>query len=88
MDSQSAISRLNLLFSDASDENYPFTEVYGQAVATAIRALEKQTARKVMIVGHNNAMNKDVGNCPYCDELLLEGCRYCYECGQKLLWGD
>ena len=36
-----AINKLELLFSDASNENYPFTEEFGDAVRVGINALKK-----------------------------------------------
>lgn len=41
MDAKTAASRLNLLFSDASNEDYAFTEVFAEAVQEGIKALEK-----------------------------------------------
>lgn len=41
-----------------------------------------------VIVGHNNAVNTDVGECPKCGRGPLRACDadYCPGCGQKLKW--
>lgn len=51
MDRQAVINTLNLLFSDASNEDYPFTEKFAEAVREAIMALEKEKKKKVYISG-------------------------------------
>lgn len=54
MNEQIAIERLELLFSDASNEDYPFTEEFAQAVHTAIKALRNQIALKEKIAEYES----------------------------------
>lgn len=65
----------------------------GQAIATAIVALEKQTAKKPDYEG-DGCDNKgniilDTWICPNCRkryEVDYDDYRYCPECGQKIDW--
>lgn len=67
MDEQSAISRLNLLFSDVTNEDYPFTEVFAEAVAVAIKALEE--VKEYRAIGLTPEQLKEV------DRLYSEKCK-------------
>lgn len=42
MTESEAIETLDMLFSDSTDCNYPFTEKFSEALKKAIKALEKQ----------------------------------------------
>lgn len=59
-----------------------------QTVEKILDACKKQLLKNVVVTGHNNAINTDVGNCPMCNGLPLRACdnNYCPNCGQKLNW--
>lgn len=59
-----------------------------QSVGKILDACKKQLIQNVVITGHNNAINTDIGNCPMCNSLPLRACdnNYCPNCGQKLNW--
>lgn len=46
-----------------------------QAIATAIKALEKQIPKKPIFK-----------YCPHCSGGVMDYAEYCYKCGQKLDW--
>ena len=61
----------------------------GLAFEMAIKALEKQIAKKPL--GTTMAKDKDtsvgsIGKCPCCDSIVAEDMLWCDECGQKLDW--
>lgn len=43
---RAARKRLELLFSDSTDEDYPFTAWFAEAVRTAIKVLAREEKRK------------------------------------------
>ena len=51
---------------------------------------EKNTAKKAIVYGHNDAVGTDVGLCPVCNDRPLRACdnQYCPDCGQKLDWSE
>lgn len=51
-----------------------------QATKMAIEALEKQIPKKAVA----GARYK----CPSCGEMFVSNWKFCFECGQKLDWGD
>lgn len=60
-----------------------------KALVMAIKALEKQIAKKPL--GTTMAKDKDtsvgsIGKCPCCDSIVAEDMLWCDECGQKLDW--
>lgn len=95
MDEKSAISRLNLLFSDASSEDYAFTEVFAETVQAGIKALEKQIPSKPKEYEDRYYACK-------CGNILMhkwriyptklipksEGLPHCMACGQAIDWSD
>lgn len=75
MDEREAIEAIELLFSDSTGENYPYSEKFGEAMDMAISALEKQTAVPRIIIEGKYF-------CPVCKNLMpYPG--YC-GCGQKV----
>ena len=63
---------------------------YGKIVPAreiAISALEKQIPKKVNISLKGTTGWNTKCYCPNCRSLISKG-KYCYECGQALLWGD
>lgn len=93
MNKKEAIKALNLLFSDSTNENYPFTEEFALAVKVGIEALEMQIPKEVKIEDYCPA------NCPTCDVNLSEslGDGYynyythldrCPKCGQAIKWEE
>jgi hypothetical protein len=66
--------------------NYPMD--YAVAFDMANKALEKQIAKRLIVV--TNMMTKAKGiNCPNCNNFLpYTIVPYCCYCGQKLDWGD
>ena len=65
---------------------------YYEAMETAIEALKKQMAKKVVYSNRHgqgrDLWNKDFFNCPACGRRLRNKQRdiYCGKCGQKLDW--
>ena len=76
MTEQVAIKRLQDHF-EVHDDGRP-TPFLDEAVSMAIKALEKQIAKKPFV---------DTGNflkCSYCHSVIRNTDKYCHECGQKL----
>nr|DAW53959.1 MAG TPA: General transcription and DNA repair, DNA repair, helicase, multiprotein.7A [Caudoviricetes sp.] len=46
MNEQEAMETLERLFSDSTNEDYPFTECFAEALTIALQALEKQIPKK------------------------------------------
>lgn len=91
MNKKEAIKALNLLFSDSTNENYPFTEEFALAVKVGIEVLEMQIPKEIEIEAYCPA------ECPTCGTELSEslGDGYyiydthsgrCPECGQAIKW--
>ena len=47
---------------------------------------ERDTAKKPIIIGVNEAIGCRVGECPKCGGILRSYMRFCDECGQRLDW--
>lgn len=60
-------------------------------IQLAIKALEKQIPKRMMVTNHTHFDLTLMFRCPSCDtefNRFYEGKQYCMECGQKLKWGD
>lgn len=91
---------LEALFSDSTGEDYPYTEKFGQAVNTAIQALEEveqyralgtveelKEAREKQVAKKPKAEQYFYGvyyRCPICDRVLHDNKNYCGNCGQAI----
>lgn len=55
-----------------------------------IDALEKQIPKKPILAKEQNVRYAMIFNCPSCEKHFTgKGtAKYCYQCGQKLDWGD
>lgn len=49
---------------------------------------ERDTAKKPIIIGVNEAIGCRVGECPKCGGILRSYMRFCDECGQRLDWSE
>lgn len=49
---------------------------------------ERDTAKKPIIIGVNEAIGCRVGECPKCGGILRSYMRFCDECGQRLDWRE
>ena len=86
------------LYMQIEDKNNDckFTEDDYKANEMAIKALEKQIARKSEYEADGYADGElvyDYAKCPICGhdfeyEINDWGCNYCSDCGQKLDWGE
>lgn len=97
MNEQEAVETLERLFSDSTNEDYPFTECFANALAVAMQALEKQIPKRPMRI-ERNAMGweyrdyycpcgKFIGAEPHIKSILEKGeipVKYCDNCGQRL----
>lgn len=67
--------------------HHPECSIFAEALALAIRALEKQIPKKPIIETYRYTT---LFICPYCER--KQGIKYkqyhCIECGQKLDWSD
>nr|DAX11551.1 MAG TPA: LysW biosynthesis protein LysW [Bacteriophage sp.] len=91
MNEQEAMETLERLFSDSTNEDYPFTECFAEALAIALQALEKQIPKKPTYEGDGYApggtLVYDTWICPCCGnryEVDYDDYDYCPSCGQKL----
>lgn len=74
--------------------NVPDIMEYRKALELAVRALEKQTPKKVtnlkeMYIDFGNEQKLKVGgygDCPICNNSLYSIADYCNKCGQRLDW--
>lgn len=90
MNEQEATETLERLFSDSTNEDYPFTECFANALAVAIQALEKQIPKKPVKSEKQVVRYVNTYYCPICN-LGITGtniAKWCYHCGQKLDWSD
>ena len=55
------------------------------AMIEAIKLIEEQDKQKPLLPYN---MDKVGGNCPVCGLRMARGHNYCYQCGQKLNWGE
>lgn len=82
MNEQEAIKsmeNLNLVLSITDSER--------ESVNMAIKALEKQIPKKVLLC--RNMMTKEnVFVCPSCNRIVESTNFHCWNCGQKLDWSD
>lgn len=94
MTNKEAVEALERLFSDSTDESYPFCEEFGEAVGVAVEALYTKIPARVQIEDWSSAY------CPNCGEELsysegdghyrhLTALDVCPnpECCQRLDWG-
>lgn len=75
--------------------DHPELKEYGKALRVAVKALEKQIAKKPTYEGDGYAPDGtfvyDTWICPCCDERYevdYDDYDYCPNCGQKLDWSD
>lgn len=94
MEESKAKETLEGLFLDSTNEAYPFTEEFGEAVNVAIQALERQIPKKPTYEGNGYAPDGtfvwDEWLCPCCKsryEADYDDYTYCPNCGQKIDWG-
>ena len=81
-----SMENLNLVLSITDSER--------ESVNMAIKALEKQIPKKPIIqkmqikdcIDQIQIFNKKI--CPSCGTVLCADWNFCFECGQKLDWGD
>lgn len=86
-DLEKVVETLNMLFSDSTNEDYPFTEEFAMAVKEAISALEKQIPKKPITYKSTNR-----ADCPCCGN-VVRGIQdsfgnWCSKCGQRLDWSE
>ena len=69
---------------EAEIKHHPEHCIFHESLAVAIKALEKQTAEKVIVWADNTE------HCPFCEKDLtaLGYLKYCNDCGQKLDWSE
>lgn len=97
MNEQEALETLERLFSDSTNEDYPFTECFANALAVAIQALEKQIPKKP-IFSHNLSDTLSVFYCECGNTIKVShdvgimdnnnAPNYCSNCGCRLDWSD
>lgn len=96
MNKQEALETLERLFSDSTNEDYPFTECFANALAVAMQALEKQIPKKPRKTDSYRGILRRIYAyvCPNCGNACLEkqanerqDTMFCWNCGQKLDWG-
>ena len=80
MNAQETIDTMKVAIAEV-EWNYPLD--YAIAFEEAIKALEKQIPRKLLV-------DNELYHCPGCGEkdAILQGDNYCFNCGQALDWSD
>lgn len=91
MEEREAIEKL-MATTDYKYSHYTYTDDTGKAFDMAIRALEKQIAKKAKVkkysfYPHSTLIQNRYGECPNCGTEQVND-RYCANCGQKLDWSD
>lgn len=95
MNEQEAMETLERLFSDSTNEDYPFTECFAEALTIAIQALEKQIPKKPRKTDSYRGIFRRIYAyvCPTCGNACLEkymnerqNTMFCWNCGQKIDW--
>ena len=97
MNEQEAMETLERLFSDSTNEDYPFTECFAEALTIALQALEKQIPIKPVrklrsgmgweYKDYYCSCGKFIGPEPHIKSILEKGeipAKYCDDCGQRL----
>lgn len=97
MNEQEAMETLERLFSDSTNEDYPFTECFAEALTIALQALEKQIPMKP-IFNHNLSDTLSVFHCECGNTIKVShdigimdnnnAPNYCSKCGCRLDWSD
>lgn len=97
MNEQEAMETLERLFSDSTNEDYPFTECFAEALTIAIQALEKRIPMKP-IFNHNLSDTLSVFHCECGNTIKVShdigimdnnnAPNYCSKCGCRLDWSD
>lgn len=85
---EQAIEDLDMLFSDSTDEDYPMTEQFANAVRLGVEALEKQRPKKPISYDASSDFiyyYSPSWRC-ICKSDVSKGSKYCCDCGQKLDW--
>ncbi len=96
MNEQEAMETLERLFSDSTNEDYPFTECFAEALTIELQALEKQIPKKPITKQYFEDSEEKYLCCPTCGEILTDRIPadnktfyfHCMNCGQKFDWGD
>ncbi len=96
MNEQEAMETLERLFSDSTNEDYPFTECFAEALTIAIQDLEKQIPKKPIMKQYFEDSEEKYLCCPTCGEILTDRIPadnktfyfHCMNCGLKFDWGD
>ena len=56
------------------------------ALKAAQEVLEKQIPKKAVIIDDDLGISNGLKRCPVCEQIAVGD--YCWNCGQKLNWGD
>lgn len=91
MEEREAIARIKAS-RDYRYSHYAHTDDDGKAFDMAIKALEKQIAKKTKVkkysfYPHSTLIKSRYGKCPNCGTEQVDD-RYCAHCGQKLDWEE
>lgn len=91
MEEREAIAKLKET-TDYRYSHYAYVNDTGKAFDMAIKALEKQIAKKAKVkkysfYPHSTLIQSRYGKCPNCGTVQVDD-RYCANCGQKLDWSD
>lgn len=91
MEEREAIARIKAS-RDYRYSHYAHTDDDGKAFDMAIKALEKQIAKKAKVEKYSFyprsiLVKSRYGKCPNCGTKQVDD-RYCASCGQKLDWSD
>lgn len=91
MEEREAIARIKET-TDYKYSHYAYTDDDGKAFDMAIKALEKQIAKKAKVekysfYPHSILIKSRYGKCPNCGTVQVDD-RYCANCGQKLDWSE
>ena len=82
----------NTCIKTESNEKYKLNPLLEIELFEAEQAIEKQTAKKVIVTTIKSPKGSFTrNNCPHCNEVRLkteQKTNYCPDCGQKLDWSE